>query len=157
MNRKLVIICTLLASAACERSERQEQETSPSLLPPPVIDQGTPRTEPSQLEPGINAPAITAEERLNMSGKDEPAAGAEHGAKSQSSTDRAITLRVREAINADDMLSGSAKNLSVVTSDGVVTLRGPVQSSQEKSRVSETVKRIEGVKSIDDQLQISGD
>lgn len=155
MKRTLVIICTLLVSAGCERSDRQEQETSPSLLPPPRVDM-TPRTEPSQLEPSMNAPATAAEERQNVSGTEELSAGTA-AAQTESATDRAITQRVRDAVAAEDSLSGSAKNLSISTSEGVVTLRGPVQSSSEKSKVDDLVERIEGVKRVDNQLKIAGD
>ncbi len=159
MKRTLVIICTLLAAAGCERSDRQEQETSPSLLPPPNTELGTPRAEPSQLEPSMNAPATAAEERQNMSGtdkdKDEPSAGATTG--SESSADRAITQRVREAVTGDDSLSATAKNVTIQTTDGVVTLRGPVQSSKEKSQVGDMAKDVDGVKRVNNQLEISGD
>lgn len=156
MKRTLVIISTLLISAACERSDRQE-ETSPSLLPPPRADLGTPRTEPSQLEPSMNAPATAAEERQNVSGTDELSAGTSPSAQTESATDRAITQRVRAAVTADESLSGSAKNLNISTAEGVVTLRGPVQSSSEKSKVNALVQKVDGVKRVDNQLQISGD
>jgi hyperosmotically inducible protein len=157
MKRTFVIICTLLAGAACERTDRQEQETTPSLLPPPAVSPGSPRTEPSQPEPGIQAPATAGDERMNMSGKDEPAAGMEHGATSETSLDRSISARVREAVTSEDALSGSAKNLSIRSVDGVVTLRGSVQSAREKDRVTELVTSIDGVKRVDNQLVISGD
>jgi hyperosmotically inducible periplasmic protein len=81
----------------------------------------------------------------------------DHGATSQSSLDRSISARVREAVISEDALSGSAKNLSISTSDGVVTLRGPVQSAREKDRVGELAMEIDGVKRVDNQLSISGD
>lgn len=161
MKRTLVIIGTLLVSLGCERNERQE-ETSPSLLPPPRADLDTPRTTPSQLEPSMNAPATAAEERAaeerqNVSGTEEQSAGTAPGAQTESATDRAITQRVRDAVMDDDSLSGSAKNLNITTTEGVVTLRGPVQSSSEKSKVDALVKKVDGVKRVDNQLEISGD
>src|SRR5262245_10986925 len=101
MKHKLVIICTLLASDACQRADRHEEETSPSLLPPPATDMGTPRTDPSQVDPNLDpslSPPGTAMDRQNMSGKDDPSAGTAPGAATQNPSDRALTQRIREAI-----------------------------------------------------------
>ena len=51
------------------------------------------------------------------------------GDQSESKADLALTQRIRQAIVADDSLSTTAHNVKIITSDGVVTLRGPVQRS----------------------------
>ncbi len=50
-------------------------------------------------------------------------------------SDRDITARVRRAIVADETLSTNAHNVKVITSNGAVTLKGPVDSDAEKLQV----------------------
>ena len=120
--------------------------------------------DPSRAEPGLNTPS--ALDRINTAGKDETDTSAKgasdrsgaaktSGDKSESATDRDITQRVRQAVMANDELSSQAKSAKISTSDGVVTLRGPVSSSQEKTQLSTLANGIDGVKRVDNQLEIS--
>jgi osmotically-inducible protein OsmY len=72
----------------------------------------------------------------------------------QSGGDLQITQQVRKALVADKSLSVNAHNVKVVTTGGVVTLRGPVKSAQEKMKLASTVARVAGVKGVDNQLEI---
>src|SRR5262245_66652918 len=53
--------------------------------------------------------------------------------QSENEGDRAITQRVRKAVVDNDALSSNAHNVKIVTANGVVTLRGPVNTAQEKN------------------------
>jgi len=77
------------------------------------------------------------------------------GDQSENARDLTITQNVRQALVADDSLSTNAHNVKVITVDGVVTLRGPVSSAQEKAKVSAAAERIAGVKRVDNQLEIT--
>ena len=57
---------------------------------------------------------------------------------------------------ADDSLSTLAKNIKIITVDGVVTLRGPVQSLQEKETIETMAQQIVGIDKIDNQLEVKG-
>jgi osmotically-inducible protein OsmY len=48
------------------------------------------------------------------------------GDQSESSADINITAAIRRAVMHEDSLSMMAKNVKIITADGVVTLRGPV-------------------------------
>src|SRR5438874_146336 len=50
-----------------------------------------------------------------------------------SGADRDVTAAIRRAIVDDDSLSTNAHNVKIVTIDGVVTLRGPVNTAAEKA------------------------
>jgi len=73
--------------------------------------------------------------------------------QSGSEADRKLTQEIRKAIVADDTLSTNAKNVKVVTINGVVTLRGPVANEQEKGKVASKANGIAGVKRVDNQLE----
>ena len=77
------------------------------------------------------------------------------GDQSESEADRAISQNIRAAITADDSLSTNGKNVKIITSDGTVTLRGPVKSDKEKAEIEAKAKQIAGVKKVDNQLEIA--
>jgi len=71
-----------------------------------------------------------------------------------SAADRELTAAIRKAIVDDDSLSTNAQNVKIVTAGGVVTLRGPVKSTAEKSAVAAKAERTKGVKRVDNQLEV---
>jgi hyperosmotically inducible periplasmic protein len=78
------------------------------------------------------------------------------GDQSESEADRTLTQEIRKAVVADDSLSTLAKNIKIITVDGVVTLRGPVQSPQEKESIETKAQQIAGIDKIDNQLEVKG-
>jgi hyperosmotically inducible periplasmic protein len=52
-----------------------------------------------------------------------------------SKADRSTTAAVRRAIIADKDLSTYAHNIKIITTNGTVTLKGPVKSEEEKQKV----------------------
>jgi osmotically-inducible protein OsmY len=69
-------------------------------------------------------------------------------------TDLKITQEIRRAIMADPEMSVNAHNIKVITISGVVTLRGPVASEDEKSSLERKAKAAAGVTSVDNELEI---
>src|SRR6185436_19403253 len=70
-------------------------------------------------------------------------------------SDLAITQRVRQAVMDAD-LTMQEKNVKIIAVDGVVTLRGPVESDASKSKIAALAKDAVGVKSVDNQLEVTG-
>ena len=77
------------------------------------------------------------------------------GDQSESEADRTISQNIRKAVTADDSLSTNGKNVKIITVDGVVTLRGPVKSEAEKTKIESKAKQIAGVKNVENQLEIA--
>jgi hyperosmotically inducible protein len=77
------------------------------------------------------------------------------GDQSNAKADMAITQAIRKAVVADKGLSTNAHNVKIITTNGAVTLRGPVNSAAEKSSIAEKAKQTAGVKSVDNQLEIA--
>jgi osmotically-inducible protein OsmY len=71
--------------------------------------------------------------------------------------DREITQQVRQLVVKDDSLSTAAKNVKIVTIAGVVTLRGPVKSAEEKTTLAAFAKNVAGVKRVDNELEVDPD
>jgi osmotically-inducible protein OsmY len=74
--------------------------------------------------------------------------------QSGTEADRKLAAAVRKAIVGDKSLSSYAHNVKVVTHDGVVTLRGPVRSEDEKSKVAQLAQKVSGVSKVDNQLLV---
>jgi hyperosmotically inducible protein len=77
------------------------------------------------------------------------------GDQSESEADRTITQNIRKALTADDSLSTNAKNVKIISNEGVVTLRGPVNSEKEKADIEAKAKQVAGVKNVDNQLEVA--
>ena len=75
------------------------------------------------------------------------------GDQGGSESDRETTQRIRHALTSNDQLSTDAKNIKIVTLNGKVTLRGPVNSPEEKNTIDSIVKSNGGT-SVDDQLEV---
>lgn len=75
--------------------------------------------------------------------------------QSQSKEDREITQKIRRAIVKDKSLSSYAHNVKIITVNGIVTLKGPVRSLQEKSIIEEKAGQIAGKDKIRSEIEIA--
>jgi osmotically-inducible protein OsmY len=78
------------------------------------------------------------------------------GDQSNSSADLKVTQDIRRALMKDSELSMTAKNIKIVTADGQVTLRGPVNTAQEKTKIAQIAKSAAGGAQVVDQLDVKG-
>jgi osmotically-inducible protein OsmY len=61
---------------------------------------------------------------------------------------------IRRAVVADGSLSMTAKNVKIITANGVVTLRGPVLTAAEKAAIAKHARDAGGKAKIVDQLEV---
>ncbi len=66
-----------------------------------------------------------------------------------------ITAQIRKQIIATQGMSMNAKNVKIITLNGHVTLRGPVNSEGEKSQIGDIASQIAHVGNVDNQLQVT--
>ena len=74
--------------------------------------------------------------------------------QSNASADRATTAKVRKAIMADKNLSTYAHNVKIITSNGQVTLKGPVKSEEEKQQIASDASSVVSVENVINQLTV---
>ncbi len=74
--------------------------------------------------------------------------------QSNDKADLKITQQIRQAVMADGSLSFTAKNVKIITQGGKVTLRGPVNSEQERSNIEAAARKVAGVAQVDNQLEV---
>jgi osmotically-inducible protein OsmY len=77
------------------------------------------------------------------------------GDQGGSEADRTVTQQIRQDVVKSDALSITGKNVKIITVNGVVTLRGPVKSSGEKSQIAAIAQGVNGVKRVDNQLEVA--
>jgi hyperosmotically inducible protein len=73
----------------------------------------------------------------------------------ENETDRKIVQGVRQALTSDSSLSTAAQNVTVVSSNGNVTLRGSVKDGSEKQKVQDKAMQVAGVTNVDNQLTVT--
>jgi hyperosmotically inducible periplasmic protein len=74
--------------------------------------------------------------------------------QSSSKDDLELTARVRRTIINHKSLSMMAQNIKVISTNGQVTLRGPVKSDQEKNAIVSDVQGVAGVNGVADRLEV---
>jgi hyperosmotically inducible periplasmic protein len=66
------------------------------------------------------------------------------GDQSNSREDVEVTAAVRRAVVGDHSLSMTAKNVKIITANGIITLRGPVKSDAEKAKIAQLAQSAAG-------------
>jgi hyperosmotically inducible periplasmic protein len=70
------------------------------------------------------------------------------------SSDREVMAHIRRDMVRDKSLSTYAHNVKIVSKNGKVTLRGPVQSDQEKETIEQYAKKYAGDQNVTNDLTI---
>ena len=70
-------------------------------------------------------------------------------------SDRALTQKIRKAIHQDKGLSTFGRNIKIFTQGGKVTLRGPVQSEEEKNNLQAKAVAAGGEENVTNQLEVA--
>jgi hyperosmotically inducible protein len=73
----------------------------------------------------------------------------------ENSADVKTTADIRSRITGDSSMSINARNVKIVTSQGKVTLRGPVDSAAEKDVIDKIAREVAGAGNVENQLEIA--
>jgi len=106
-----------------------QQQTDTSQNPPTADNTKVNQRDRSQTEP-------TADQQ-----KENPA-------------DRQLAQQIRRALVKDKSLSSNAHNVKVIAQDGMVTLKGPVNSESEKQTVEAKAAQIAGSDKVTSDIQV---
>ncbi|MBV8437604.1 MAG: BON domain-containing protein [Silvibacterium sp.] len=88
-----------------------------------------------QTAPSTSAPDNSATNKEHQTTADQ---------QTESSSDRQITQKIRRAVVSDKSLSTNAHNCKIITRNGMVTLKGPVDSEAEKQTLASKAADIVG-------------
>jgi hyperosmotically inducible periplasmic protein len=74
--------------------------------------------------------------------------------QNENTSDREITRKIRRSITAEKSLSTYAHNVKIITQAGQVTLKGPVQSDNEKEMIASKAAEVVGAEKVNNQLTV---
>lgn len=132
-----LLFCTLVLGGACRERREQVAPAGTTLAP-------MPRESPQNKSVDTRGIADHVNSNYEVTADNAPLDG----------SDLALTARIRQAVMGDGHLSMAAQNVKIIVRDGRVTLRGPVHSLAERSRVHSIVAAIAGDHRVDNQLEI---
>ena len=69
-------------------------------------------------------------------------------------SDREITQQIRKSIMDDKSLSTYGHNVKVITQNGMVTLKGPVRSEEEKKAVEAKAAEVAGADKVTNEIDV---
>ena len=120
------------APSASERAENREK----------IQDKLPSASERAENREKLNEKLPTAEERAKNRDK-----------VSTGTSNAALTTKVKSAL-AKDSGMGTMTSIDVDSDKGVVTLKGKVDSAEAKKKAEQIAKKVEGVKSVKNQLRV---
>jgi hyperosmotically inducible periplasmic protein len=75
--------------------------------------------------------------------------------QSNDPVDLELTKKIRGELVADDSLSLKAHNVKIISIDGIVTLRGPVENQAEKERIASLAEKAAGSGKVRNHLEVA--
>ena len=108
------------------------------------------QVEPERKSSGPTAPYNTAGNQGERNGM-----WATSGDQGENTADREITAKIHIAVVSDGSLSLNAQNVQIITTNGMVTLYGPVESPAEKAAIEDKAWQVAGVVQISNQLEVT--
>ena len=69
-------------------------------------------------------------------------------------SDREITRQIRQSIMKDKSLSTYAHNVKIISQNGMVTLKGPVRSEEEKKSIEAKASEVAGESKVTSELDV---
>jgi osmotically-inducible protein OsmY len=144
--------------AVAVAQQPSDQSAPPQSAPPtdqpaqtaPPADQQTAPQADQQPAPQTASPADNTKMNERDRNPKEPTADRQKDNRS----DREITQQVRKAIVKDKSLSTYAHNVKVITQNGMVTLKGPVRSEEEKKAIEARAAEVAGQDKVTNQLDV---
>ena len=73
----------------------------------------------------------------------------------ENAADLDITKKIRQSVMDDKALSTYAHNVKIITQNGVVNLKGPVRTAEEKKSVEDKAAQIAGADKVKSQIEIA--
>jgi hyperosmotically inducible protein len=105
----------------------------------PVFAQADPQAQPDNTK-----------ENKEARSKDVPTADQQK----ETAADRDLAKKIRRSITSDSSLSTYAHNIKVIVRDGMVTLKGPVHTEDEKNAIAAKASQIAGADKVQNELVV---
>ncbi len=165
MRTTLTLVAAFLAGfafAGCDDATMNPPATTTTTPAPSVTnDSGTntdgtmPGTAPYGTTSGTTtddvtpAPDNTAKNERDADGNTKTPID-----QDENQADITTTAEIRKLITGDSSMSINARNVKIVTSQGKVTLRGPVDSATEKDAIEKFARQVAGETNVTSEIEV---
>jgi hyperosmotically inducible protein len=119
---------------------------SPPITPPPTRDTTGDITPPPGTRPDNTA--INQRDAADLLKAKTPID------QNENKADIDITAKIRQRVVSEKDFSINAQNVKIITADGMVTLRGPVNSKTEHDTIERIAREVAGEGKVDNKLEV---
>src|SRR4051794_28009136 len=137
-----VLAVALVVASACGKSDSRSGGDRRATGRAAGVTNDGKATGTTQADQDRNRGAATTGTTGSVSSGDEPDAG----------PDATITMKIQARYAGDDVVRG--RNIDVDTENGVVTLKGSVDSRRERDAAEQIARETAGVKRVIDELKV---
>jgi hyperosmotically inducible periplasmic protein len=109
---------------------------------------------PGAAQPGDTAGAPLDRTNTGVNVRDRESTAKTPFDQNENQTDIAITADIRKRV-VDTKMSVNAQNVKIITQDGKVTLRGPVETLEEKAAIEKIAQDVAGDNRVENLLEVS--
>jgi len=115
----------------------------------------TARLAPASTDkPGTAGPASVEPDNTAVNKRDRDRNAKTPIDQNENQRDVNITAEIRKAVLAHKDMSIDARNVKIITADGKVTLRGPVNSEDEKKVIEDLAKNLAGKDNVTSEIEV---
>jgi len=134
-----------------------------------IADQAAPQTKPSPA-PASDVPAASTQpaaspaasvetkpaepDNTAVNQRDANAATKTPIDQKETQRDVNVTASIRKRVVDTEHFSINARNVKIITEDGKVVLRGPVNSAEEKEKIDAIAREIAGKDNVENQIEV---
>jgi lipid-binding SYLF domain-containing protein len=160
LNNEEILTGTVKRPAPAATFTAQLQHFSGKGVPPAVVPAKssqpmTPQTDQTNTATSQNNSGNAAPDNTVNNQPDRAASATTADQQENGKSDLQLTASIRRSIVADDSLSTYAHNVKIVVQNGVVTLKGPVRTAEEKAAVEAKAAAVVGQDHVVDQIEIA--
>jgi len=160
----------LFALAGCDSTDRATTNStaSPTTVARPSYDSsassspaGDGDLKPAKKlapastdKPGTVGPGSVEPDNTAVNQRDRDSSAKTPIDQNEKQRDVNITAEIRKAVLAKKDMSINARNVKIITADGKVTLRGPVNSEDEKKAIEDIAKNLAGKDNVTNEIEV---
>lgn len=145
-----------IVALVCTACDRPVVKSTPTTTPSsPSATPSTPTPRPTPLERTTTLKPVTPPDADNTAknARDRDGDLKTPIDQNENQPDIDITAKIRQRV-VDTKMSINAQNVKIITQDGKVTLRGPVKTEEEKTRIEEFAREVAGADKVASQLEV---
>lgn len=131
---RMLMAALVVTALACGDRDRNPQQSAEA-------ERAEARRDIAAEQPDVATP----QEQSAPTASDQP----------ENQADRDLAAAIRQQLMADSSLSTAAHNVTIVSEGSNVTLRGQVETQDEKSRVEAAARQTPGVSIVDNLIEVA--